>query len=313
MPDSPAQFQGLLSKQEGISQSHRRFVIINGDDFGFSSGVNQAIIEAHKRGVLTSTSLMVTGEAFDEAVTLAHAYPNLAVGLHLVLVCGKAVLPPSTIPHLVDSGGHFPSNSFRAGLGYQFNTAARRELRLEIRAQLEKFRFCGLQLSHVDGHLHMHTHPVVLRTLVELADEFNIKVIRLPYEELRLTLGLDQNDLLNKLIWSIVFDRLRSYGERLLTSKGIGFAERVYGLLQTGCMTEEYLLGLIPKIQANLVEIYSHPALVIAGEPLNGPAGAGEAELTAWLSQQVCEVLAKNGFELTNYNNLQAISSSPGP
>ncbi|MGH8002897.1 MAG: hopanoid biosynthesis-associated protein HpnK [Brasilonema sp.] len=279
----------------------QKFVIINGDDFGFSHGVNQAIIKAHQEGVLTSTSLMVTGEAFDEAVELARAHPTLAVGLHLVLVCGRAALPPSQIPHLVDSAGNFPYSAPRSGLCYQFIQATHEELRREIRTQLEKFRSSGLRLSHVDGHLHMHVHPVVLRILVDLADEFGIRIIRLPHEELGISLRLDRRNLLTKLVWAGVFGRLRRYGEGLLKSKGIGFAERVYGLLQTGSITEEYLLGLIPQIEANLVEIYCHPAVMISGEPLNAPPGAGEAELAALLSGRVGEMLAVKGFELTNF------------
>lgn len=309
MTDSHAKLSAVLSSPEAIAQLNRRFIIINGDDFGFSSGVNRAIIEAHERGVLTSTSLMVTAQAFDEAVAQALAHPDLAVGLHLVLGKGKAVLPPSQIPHLVDENGNFSNQPNRAGLHYQLNGAARRELRLEIRAQLEKFRDTGLRLSHVDGHLHMHSHPVVMRVLVELADEFKIQVIRLPSEELRLTLNLDRSDLQNKLLWSFVFTGLRRYGERLLKAKGIGFVERVYGLLQTGQMTEAYLLGLIPQIRANLVEIYSHPAIAISGEPSNGPLGLGQAELDTLLSDRIREVFVNNGFELTNYNNPEVIAA----
>ncbi|QIR36190.1 hopanoid biosynthesis-associated protein HpnK [Tolypothrix sp. PCC 7910] len=278
-----------------------RHVIINADDFGFSAGVNQAIIQAYEQGVLTSTSLMVTGDAAEEAIAWARKHPNLAVGLHLVLVCGKSALPPSQIPHLVDSQGNFSDSPFQAGLRYQFHPAAREELRQEIRAQLTKFRDSGLTLSHVDGHLHLHTHPVVLRILVELAQEFNIRFIRLPSEELAMTLKLDRTGIFNKLLWSGVFGRLRSYGESLLKSHSIKYADRVYGLLQTGKMSEEYLLGLIPQIQADLVEIYSHPAVIQPGEPLNGPLGAGEVELAALLSQQVRQALTASGFELTNY------------
>jgi len=283
----------------------QRLAIINGDDFGFSCGVNQAIIKAHEEGVLTSTSLMVTGEAADEAAAYGLAHPNLAIGLHLVLVCGGAVLQPDRIPHLVNSTGNFPYSPAIAGLRYQFHRATREELQQEIRAQLEKFRSTGLTLSHVDGHLHMHMHPVILNILVELAQEFNIKVIRLPAEELGINLALDRRGLLNKLVWSGVFGRLHRNGERLLKSQGISFADRVYGLLQTGCMTEEYLLGLIPQIKADLVEIYCHPAITKAGVPLNGPPGSGEAELAALLSEQVRKVLDTNGFQLTNYNQIR--------
>ena len=289
----------VTSSTSELSISRQRSLIVNGDDFGFSQGVNRAIIQAHQAGILTSTSLMVTGAAFEEAVALAQAHPQLAVGLHLVLCCDRSILPPSAIPHLVDRQGNFSNNPEGAGLRYQLNRAARQELKQEIRAQLERFQQTGLQLSHVDGHLHMHVHPVVLQILVELADEFKIRTIRLPFEELNLSLSLDRSYLLTKLIWWVLFGGLRCYGERLLRTNGIGFSDRVYGLLQTGYINESYLLGLIPKIQADWVELYAHPALEQPGEPLNGPSG--ETELQALLSDRVRAIVQESGFQLTNY------------
>jgi hopanoid biosynthesis associated protein HpnK len=271
------------------------YLIINADDFGFSDDVNTAIIQAHEEGILTSTSLMVTGDAAQNAIALAKNHPHLAVGLHLVLVCGKSVLPPAQIPHLVDSQGNFSDNPTQAGLNYQFNQATRAELRLEISAQLEKFRNSGLNLAHVDGHLHLHVHPVILNILTEFAAEFKIKFIRLPSEELTKNLKIDRRNLFTKIIWSIVFGQLRNYGEGLLKTHNIKFADRVYGLLQTGNMSEEYLLSLIPQIEAKLVEIYAHPALVNT-DTNNG----GEIELKALLSHKVRELLTVKGFELSN-------------
>lgn len=277
-----------------MSSSIHHKVIINGDDFGFSDEVNQAIIKAHQDGVLTSTSLMVTGAAFSEAVNLAREHPNLGVGLHLVLVCGRSALPKQQVPHLVDENGNFSNDPTVAGLRYYFDKQARIELQQEIRAQLEKFRATGLPLSHVDGHLHLHVHPVVINILADMAAEFGIKYIRLPSEELKLNLKLNRQNLLTKLVWSAVFGKLRDYGASILKSKNINFTERVYGLLQTGNVSEQYLCGLIPQIQASLVEIYSHPAFSVSGE----------VELKALLSQQVREALCVNGFELTNYYKL---------
>jgi chitin disaccharide deacetylase len=199
--------------------------------------------------------------------------------------------------------GHFPFGPLRTGLRYQFNGAARLELRREIRAQLEMFRRTGLHLSHVDGHLHMHTHPVVLRTLIELAPEFDIRVIRLPWEEFRITCRLDRSNFLQKLLWSGIYRGLRRYGERRSRSAGIRCADRVYGLLASGRMTEQYLLGLIPQIHADCVEIYLHPAIPLPGEALNGPPGAGQAELAALLSDRVRRALAAGGFELINWDD----------
>jgi hopanoid biosynthesis associated protein HpnK len=249
---------------------------------------------------------MVTGNAFDEAVELSRSNPRLAVGLHLVLVCGRAALPPSQIPHLVDSSGNFPFGPERTGLRYQFNAAARRELRNEIRAQLDRFLSTGLKLSHVDGHLHMHSHPVVFRILIDMAPEFGINVIRLPREELGITLRIDRSHLLTKLAWWWIFSRLGSYGERRLKRAGIKYADRVYGLLASGRMTEEYLLALIPKVRGQLIEIYSHPASLVGDGPRDADLEGGLAELAALLSHKVRGALALNGFEPANYNQLGA-------
>jgi chitin disaccharide deacetylase len=289
------------------SQRPKRYAVINGDDFGFSEGVNAAIIQAHTQGVLTSTSLMVTGAAFKQAVALARSNPSLGVGLHLTLVCGQSVLPAATIPHLVDQSGSFAQSPAKAGLKYQFDWAARRELWLEIRAQLEKFRQTGLSLSHVDGHLHLHVHPVVINILIELSQEFGIQVIRLPFEELRLALKLDATGWVAKMLGWAVFSQLRRQAQPQLQKAGITVMERVYGLLQSGDMTEAYLLGLISGIQANSVEIYLHPAIAQRGEPINGPIGSGEQELAALLSDRVRDVFATAGFTLTNYCNLKLL------
>jgi chitin disaccharide deacetylase len=289
-------------------QPPKRFAIVNGDDFGFSAGVNQAIIKAHTEGVLTSTSLMVTGAQAAAAIALAQQHPNLGVGLHLVLVCGRAALPTAQIPHLVDGEGNFPNDPAKAGLKYQFSAAARRELRLEIRAQLELFRQSGLEMSHVDGHLHLHAHPVVLKILIDLAPEFGIRVIRLPFEELTLTLNLDPSRWLDKAVGWGIFSLLRRSGEPRLRRAGICCAQRVYGLLKTGEMTEDYLAGLIPQIQAHCVEIYAHPAIALPGELENGPHGAGERELEALLSDRVRRQFAAQGFTLTHYRNPEIFS-----
>ncbi|PZV16760.1 MAG: hopanoid biosynthesis associated protein HpnK [Leptolyngbya sp.] len=285
---------------------HRRLVI-NGDDFGFSSGVNHAIIEAHQKGILTSTSLMVTGDAVEEAIALAKANPTLAVGLHLVLACGRSVLPPETIPHLVNAEGYFSAQPEKTGIYYHLNSAAHPELPLEIWAQLEKFRQTGLPLSHVDGHVHMHFQPIVLHHLVQFAEEFNIRFIRLPWEELLAALHADRADFFTKLMMTLVYGGLRFYGKRLLTSRGIQSSDRVFGVFHSGRMTEDYLLKLIPRIRANFVEIYSHPAIAIAGEPANEAFGLGQAERDALISDRVRALIAQQGFRLTNYHQLGAV------
>jgi predicted glycoside hydrolase/deacetylase ChbG (UPF0249 family) len=218
--------------------------------------------------------------------------------LHLVVVDGAATLAPSEIPHLAGVDGRFRGTPVSAGLRYQFSGAARRELASEIRAQLERFRDTGLGLSHVDGHHHMHLHPVVLKTLVTLAREFQVPAIRLPSEELRLAVAINPGNITSKALWSGVFGLLRRHGERRLRKVGIAFSERVYGLLETGRVTGPYLLDLIPRIRADRVEIYCHPAVASPGEPSDGAPGSGPAELSALLDPSVREAIGRSGFVL---------------
>ena len=289
-----------------------RTLIVTGDDFGFSRGVNRAIIEAHDSGVLTHASLMVSGSAAAEAVALARSRPDLSVGLHLVVVDGAATLSASEIPRIAGADGRFRGTPVSAGLHYQFSVAARRELAREIRAQLERFRETGLELSHVDGHHHMHLHPVVLKTLVALAREFRIPAIRLPSEELDLALAINPGNVAGKALSSAVFGLLRRHGERRLRSAGITCSERVYGLLETGRVTAPYLLDLVPRIRADRVEIYCHPAVASPGEPSNGPPGSGAAELSALLSPLVRETIARSGFVLSKLARTAQTPASHG-
>lgn len=240
---------------------------------------------------------------------MARAHPTLAVGLHLVLVDGRSMLSARAIPHLVDTDGRFRGGPAWSGLRYALHPGSRRQLRLEIRAQLESFRETGLPLSHVDGHHHLHLHPVVLGILLDLVAEFRIPAIRLPAEELFLTLAIDRTSLAAKVLSTGVFRLLRRHAEARLRAAGVGFADRVYGLLATGKMTESYLLHIIPRIEASRVEFYSHPEMPGTGEPANGPPGAGPQELAALLSPRVREALDRCGFALASHGGGNARAS----
>lgn len=267
-----------------------RSLTVTGDDFGSSADVNAAIVDAHRRGVLTAASLMVTGSAAEDAVALARENRRLAVGLHLVLVDGRAALPMARVPSLVGPGGLFPRSPLRAGLRYQFSPAARRELRLEIREQLELFRRTGLPLSHVDGHHHLHLHPVVLDALLEAAREFHVPAVRLPSEELGTAFALDARNRIRNAVWSPMFRSLRRRAKKKLARAGVRFADRVYGLFATGAIDESYLLRLLPRMRGKRVELYAHPSLA--------PSNGGREELAALLSPRVREAIQENGFRL---------------
>lgn len=280
-------------------------LIINGDDFGYSSAVNRAILQAHQQGILTSTSLMVNERAADEAVQLARATPSLAVGLHLVLVLGRAALSSAQIPHLVDAQGKFTNNPFVAGVKYFFSSVARRELHAEMRAQFEKFVATGLPFSHVDGHTHLHMHPVIFDELIQLCEEFGVKRIRVVKGEMRLSLSLDSSRLPLKFVNGIVFNLLGRRCEKKLRGRDFVVPEKVYGLLQTGNLNEDYLLGLIPQMAHAISEIYAHPLAPDAEEWNARENPRGAIELQALLSPRVRAALQNAGFALINYQHLR--------
>ncbi|HMF07715.1 MAG TPA: hopanoid biosynthesis-associated protein HpnK [Thermoanaerobaculia bacterium] len=264
-------------------------LVVTGDDFGLFPRVNRAICEAHDRGILTAASLMVGAPAAAEAVALARARPGLAVGLHLAVVDAVASLPPVQIPELADRVGRLRASPLSAGLLYQFSSAARGELKREIRCQLETFQKTGLTLSHVDGHHHMHLHPFVLGVLLELAREFQIRWIRIPAGELSVALGANVGGAVSKIFWSAVFGALRLTAKKRVAAAGVSCADRVYGLLQTGRIDEDYVLRLTPRMGDGLSELYCHP-----GASAGGPAK--DPELAALVSGRVRKALEQNAI-----------------
>lgn len=280
-------------------------LIINGDDFGYSTAVNRAIIQAHREGVLTSASLMVNEFAADQAVALAKANPGLAVGLHLVLVLGQAALPHTEIPHITNAEGRFTDSSFQAGIKYYFSAAARQELRREMRAQFERFAATGLNFSHVDGHTHLHQHPVIFDELIRLCEEFNVRRVRVVKGEMRLSLKLDRSHLPIKLVWGTVFNLLGRWCERQLKGRDFVQPQKVYGLLQSGDMNEGYLLGLLKRMQPESSEIYAHPLAFDADEKAKLENPGGERELQALTSDRVRQAIEAAGFRLATYESSQ--------
>jgi hopanoid biosynthesis associated protein HpnK len=286
------------SRRRSLVPSPR--IILNGDDFGATSSVNAAVMQAHRKGTLTSTSLMVAGDAVEEAVALARATPTLAVGLHLVVVDGPAVLPPAEIPHLVDQEGCFPRSAVRVGLRYALNRTARDELRREINAQFTRFAATGLPLSHVDGHLHMHVHPTVLEMLLPLAARYRARGLRFPRDELWLGLSHDAHHASAKLVWAIAFGLLARHSLGRLSAFGLVATRRVYGLMQSGHMDEAYVLKVLDNLNVASAELYFHPDT----RPGNNGLGPNRGDLQTLLSPAVAQVIRERGLRLTSYPDL---------
>ncbi len=271
----------------------RRRLILNADDFGQSASINEAVARGHRDGVLTSASLLVNGAAFDDAVHLARQNPRLGVGLHLTLVCGTATLSAKEIPGLVNRQGAFSNNAVASGLRFFARRELWPQLRSEIMAQFQKFKATSLPLDHVNGHLNMHLHPVVLKLILESAERFGLRALRLTRDPFWLNARLDRTRWFYRAAHAFIFLLLSRRARPDLSKLGIRHTQFVFGLLQNARMDEEFVLKLLPRLPAGDSELYSHPSL-----------DEFRHEFEALISPRVRATLRKEKIELIRHQDL---------
>jgi len=271
----------------------KRRLIVNADDFGRSHEINQAVIRAHREGILTTASLMVNEPAADEAVAMAKENPSLGVGLHLVLVCGRSALAPAAIPDLVNTQSQFSDNPVAAGLRYFFSPACQSQLRDEIAAQFEKFRATALPLDHVNGHLHMHLHPAVFKILRANAGAWSIRAMRLTHDPFRLNARLADGQWFYRLSHAAIYRILSDQARPVLARLNIRHTENVFGLLQNARVDDDYVKKLLPALPPGDSELYSHPSLA-----------QFKHEFDALINPSTRDLVRQLGIQLIRYQDL---------
>jgi len=241
--------------------ARQRRLIVNADDFGRSVTINRAVIRAHRGGILTTASLMVNETAAGDALYLARQNPTLGVGLHLSLVCGRPALGSEIIPDLVAPNGVFTDSAVGAGMKYFFSRKCREQLRAEIAAQFERFHATGLQLDHVNGHLNMHLHPAVFGILMENAERWGIRAMRLTSDPFLLNARIARGNWVYRTSHALIFRTLSMWACPQLLKRKIRHTNAVFGLLQNSRVDAAYLKKLLPRLPPGDSELYSHPSL----------------------------------------------------
>jgi chitin disaccharide deacetylase len=289
-----------------------RRLIVNADDFGFTLGVNRAIVEAHTRGIVTSATLMANGRAFEDAVRLAKTVPRLSVGCHVVLIDGEPVLDAERLPSLTvaDSGGA----RFRDGLkSFAARALAGRlnsdEIELEASAQIHKLQSAGLTVSHIDTHKHTHLFPQVLQPLLRAARACGVRAVRNPFGPRK---PLRSSDLLARpSLWT-------RYGEvkilRLLAAKfrntanqqGMVTPDGTFGVVVTGALDEKLFRAIARIIPEGTWEFVCHPGyydddLKSAKTRLRQ---SRETELRVLTMPEARQLLSDQGIALISYREL---------
>lgn len=268
-------------------------LIVNADDFGRSPSINQAVIRAHREGVLTTASLMVNEPDALEAIALAKENSKLGVGLHLTLLCGHSALPPEKIPGLVNARGEFSDHPVGVGFRYFARRDLREQLRAEIHAQFARFRASGLPLDHLNGHLHLHLHPTVFGLLCEDATQLGLRQVRWTRDDFRLNASIAHGRWLYRVSHAALFVVLAARSRAAFRRLNFRSPERVFGLLQDSHVDEEYVLKLLPRLPPGDSELYSHPSL-----------DKFRHEFDALVSPQVKARVAELGIRLIRYQDL---------
>ncbi len=261
-----------------------KLLIVNADDFGFTRDVNAGIVAAHQHGILTATTLMANGDAFDDAVALAHDVPTLDIGVHLVFVQGRSVL--------------HPTRELPPTLGDLIKTVWHGELEIyeEAAAQIRKILAAGIRPSHLDTHKHTHLLPPILKAVARVAREFNIPWVRRPFD-----FALDSQVALKK--------RAVTLGMRMVIPNfnkqlaGLRSTDHFAGFQITGTLHTGSLRETLKRLPEGRTELMCHPGtlgaeLRIAQTRLKESRAIELAALTAPETKALVREL---GIQLTNY------------
>lgn len=285
-----------------------RGLIITADDFGAAVEVNEAVELAHRSGVLSAASLMAAGPAAADAIRRARRMPGLRVGLHVVLVEGRPVLPVSAVSRLVDHSGEFRAGMTGLAALIALSGRARRQAAAEITAQFEVFLAGGLRLDHCNAHKHFHLHPVIGGLLAQIGRRFGLRSVRVPLESPSV-LGKVERGSAGMGSWlPAVFARRLA---RRLRGEGFLVPDHVFGLRWSGHMTAARLRGLIDHLPDGLSEIYLHPAV----GPFAGaaPGYRYREELDALLSGDVAAACRCASLRLGGFGDFLAPRAGPAP
>lgn len=266
-----------------------RRLSVNADDFGFTGDVNRGIVEAHVNGILTSTTIMANGRAFEDAVRLANEHPSLDIGVHFVLAGGESVARP----------GHALPDTVT---GLIKDLALRRiDPFVELSAQMDKVLAAGLRPTHVDTHKHTHLLPPVLDAVCRLAENHSIRWIRRPFDY-PITAGPSGIPVATRII-SRAMSSVRAMFHSKMARHGCASTDHFAGFQLTGRFSHEDVVHLIARLPDGWTEFMVHPGLC-TDELLAARTRlkeSREAELRALTHAAVRQAIIDNGVVLRPY------------
>ena len=286
-----------------------RNLIVNADDLGWTEGVNRGIVEAHRKGLVTSTTLLANGRAFATGIDAARENPELGIGVHLNLSDGPPTAPADQVRGLLNGEGELDGGPVGMLLRIARRGLRWEEVEREWDAQIRKIREAGIAPTHLDGHKHVHMLPGLFELALRLAKKHGIRAIRVAHEEssLRsaLSAGASQNRsvVLKQGIQARGLKLLARDARRLADREGIATSDYFCGMAQTGELTREGIEELLEKLPEGTTELMCHPGYV--DEELRKSATrlqeSRETELDILTDAGIRKTIARRGIRLINY------------
>lgn len=275
-------------------------LIVHADDFGLSRSVNEGILEAHCRGILTSASIMASGEAFDHAIQLVRATPTLDVGVHLTLTEERPVLGRADIPTLLNEQGLFHANPGVFMQRYLSHRISLDDVQCEFDAQIGRVVEQGIRISHLDGHQHLHMVPGIRRVVGELAKKYAIPAIRFPRERLQ---GYMFRDVEN---WSrLVQQCVLNWVCSIAVIPGAMQPDHFVGFAFGGRLTKTNLFTVLQHLpETGTCELMCHPGHSDPQSPRVHWGYRWQEELEALTDPEIRQFIESKGIRLVSYGAL---------
>jgi len=291
-------------------------LIVNADDLGWSDGVNRGIAEAHRRGLVTSTSLLANGRAFSTALKVAQANPELGIGVHLNLSNGLPTASLNDVRSLLNTAGEFEGGPESVILRIAGRSLQLDQVEFEWNAQVQKIRDAGITLTHLDGHKHVHMLPGLFEIALRLAKKHNIRAIRVSHESSKLRALLATG---GKQKTGVVLKQgVQARGLKLLARDARDMADRAglvvtdyfCGIAQTGVMTREGVEALLRNLPDGTTELMCHPGysdndLLQSKTRLQD---SRQSELAILTDPHVRKLVATEGIRLISYELLGEVA-----
>jgi hopanoid biosynthesis associated protein HpnK len=290
-----------------------RRLIINADDFGLTEGVNRAILEGHRRGAITSTTLMANGSRFASAARSAKSAPELSVGCHVVLVDGEPLLPSEQVRSLLAASSNGAASLRRGFLELARDNFRHRvqpsEVEAEAAAQIHTLQSAGISVSHVDSHKHAHMLPSICNAVLQAAKICGVKAVRnpfVPFKPLAFAHLLRRPKLWTRYTEVKVLRRYEDQFREMVARAGMVTTDGSFGVLVTGALDEGLFEAIIGSIPEGTWEFVCHPGYNDAelDNVHTRLRSSREKELAVLTSDRARDLLKKHGIELISYHQL---------